>query len=321
VKGVSRADHRRAFRQLMRSRPHRRIPLTSTLANAGRFVRDSWLGLIAITLIAAAALALGTVGSGVHRSLDSAETAWKRETSARVFLRAEANQDDIDRVGSALRASPAVTSISFVDHDGALREFNELTDDPNVRSAVVATDLPTSWRIEFEDIAATDTVRSLLDRVSLDPATIRVIDPTRSVDRIRDVGSGLRAAAMIGAVIGVVLWMVLTALTVRSALQTRAADFGVMRLVGAPRLLITTPVLIVAAVTGLAAGIGAVYLSRFGADVATSWAQARPTWSALVLNDDVRIGVSEVTTWLPLVGAVAAVAVTALCVQSLVPRR
>jgi cell division transport system permease protein len=299
----------------------RGLPAAGVWSNTLYVWRSTWVGWCAT--LAAAALTLGLVGTSVSLSsaLGDARNDWQSDVTARVFLIPSASEGEAKMLGDELSSSSIVENSTYVTHEDAKREFDRMTADPKARSAVKAKDLPTSWEIEFAAGATSDEMRELLDRAKLEPIVFRVMDPTRMVQRIEQVGEGVRWILLSAAGLVAVLWLTLAMITARSTASMRREEFAVMRLVGASRLSIRMPMVLLGMVQGLAAGLIASELVARSAKFIADWAAPRSTWSALAGPSSLVDVATSTSTLLPTLGALIAVSLAVVASHSLIPRR
>jgi cell division transport system permease protein len=299
----------------------RALPLAGIASNTIHVWRSTWVGWLAT--LAAAALTLGLVGTSLSltTALSRAQSQWRGDVTARVFVMPSATDGEAKSIGDLLGASPIVQSASYVNHEAAKREFDLLTVDPKVRSAVRASDLPTSWEVEFDAGSSSDDMRALLDRAKLEPFVYRVMDPTRMVQRIEQVGDGVRWILLSAAALVAVLWLTLAMITARSTATMRRDEFAVMRLVGASRLSIRLPIVLLGIAQGVIAGLIASQLVARSAKFIADWAAPRSTWSALAGPSNLVDVATSTSALLPTVGAAIAVTLAVVASHSLIPRR
>jgi cell division transport system permease protein len=299
----------------------RALPMAGLGSNTIHVWRSTWVGWLAT--LAAAALTLGLVGTSLSltTALDRAQSQWSGDVTARVFIMPSATDAEAKSIGQLITASPIVKSASYRDHDAAKREFDQMTIDPKVRTAVRATDLPTSWEVEFSTGSSSDEMRALLDRTKLEPFVYRVMDPTRMVQRIEQVGAGVRWILLSVAALVAVLWLTLAMITARSTATMRRDEFAVMRLVGASRLSIRLPIVLLGVVQGVIAGVIASQMVARSAKFIADWAAPRSTWSALAGPSSLVDVATSTSALLPTIGAAIAVTLAVVASHSLIPRR
>jgi cell division transport system permease protein len=208
-------------------------------------------------------------------NVQSLRDVWAKTGRASVYLRREAGRPAAAEIEQALRATPKVKSVRFVDAEDARREVLEGRSDP-ILSQLPADAFPASLEVTLEDDASASRVKALSDMLVALPAVESVETYQSWTERLASLlkagvtASALLAAVVLAAVISVV------ASTIRLTLQRRRIEVEVMKLVGATDDYVRRPFIIEGAVQGavgafLAIGlVGALFLivqSRFDSEL------------------------------------------------------
>lgn len=221
--------------------------LRETTSNLGRNVT------ITLASVMTVAVSLALVGASLmlRSGVENATQRWQGGIEFVVFLRIDANQQQIDSLRNDLEQSPEVSKVVFVDQQQAFAEFKTLfADSPELIDSVTANDLPPSFRIEpvnkdvdaVESLGLTYEGRSGVDQVVFASKTIRLIQQLSS--RLT-VGIFVIAAFLLGAA-GLLILN-----TIRMAMFARRREIEVMKLVGATNWFIRVPFMLEGLVQGL----------------------------------------------------------------------
>ena len=211
--------------------------LRETTSNLGRNVT------ITLASIMTVAVSLALVGASLmlRSGVENATQRWQGGIEFVVFLRIDANQQQIDSLRNDLEQSPEVSKVLFVDQQQAYSEFKTLfADSPELIDSVTANDIPPSFRIEpinkdvdaVESLGLTYEGRSGVDQVVFASKTIRLIQQLSS--RLT-VGIFVIATFLLGAA-GLLILN-----TIRMAMFARRREIEVMKLVGATNWFIRIP--------------------------------------------------------------------------------
>ena len=201
--------------------------LRETTSNLGRNVT------ITLASIMTVAVSLALVGASLmlRSGVENATQRWQGGIEFVVFLRIDANQQQIDSLRNDLEQSPEVSKVLFVDQQQAYSEFKTLfADSPELIDSVTANDIPPSFRIEpinkdvdaVESLGLTYEGRSGVDQVVFASKTFL-----------------LGAAGL----------LILN--TIRMAMFARRREIEVMKLVGATNWFIRIPFMLEGLVQGL----------------------------------------------------------------------
>ncbi|MDH4118740.1 MAG: permease-like cell division protein FtsX [Acidimicrobiia bacterium] len=205
------------------------------------------------------ALAFGAVV--VNEMLRTNIRAWQEGTHVIAFLK------DVDEGGltpeqqQELKAevetwTEVKAPVAYVDKLGAYEEFKTwFSDRPELVESIDATVLPSSFRIELNDI---DQYQAVTARLDVNPAVKEVkslgpqIESLSTLSRVLNVlGLGLALVLGVSAVI-------LIANTIRMAIYARRDEVSIMKLVGASNWYIRVPFVLEGLIEGLAGAVLAV---------------------------------------------------------------
>ncbi|HEV3226594.1 MAG TPA: permease-like cell division protein FtsX [Acidimicrobiales bacterium] len=213
---------------------------------------------IALTLVGAALL----MKQGVAKS----NVRFHGDIQTIVYMNATASQDQIDAVKRSLQQNPHVGSISYLDHDAAFKEFQQLFfDQEAIKNSLTPAETPTSYKIKFNGDANAAVVQSLKDQFIKLPGVYDVIAPSDQVRRQEDSFAKFSNFALIIALIVGVTSLVLIVNSIRIAMFARRREIEVMKLVGATNWFIRVPFMaegLVQGMLGSAIGIGTVAALR-----------------------------------------------------------
>ena len=208
---------------------------------------------IALTLVGAALL--------MRQGVENSNKRFKGDIQTIVYMNAKASQDQVDAVKRALDSNPHVQSSSYLDHDAAFAEFQELFEDqPAIKNSLTPADTPTSYKVRVKD-ASFEVVESLRDQFTKLPGVYDVIAPSDQVKKQEDSFSKFSNFALIFALIVGGTSLVLIVNSIRIAMFARRREIEVMKLVGATNWFIRVPFMaegLVQGIVGSALGIGIV---------------------------------------------------------------
>lgn len=188
--------------------------------------------------------------------------AWEGRPGLSVYFELDAPAEAVTRLADSLAAEPAVAGVTVITAEQALEEFQRYTDVSDALAMLDDNPLPASLRAvlapgaDAEDLAGLAALvegRDAVAEVVVEKTWLeRVTDITRVVRRL-----GIMLAALFG--LGAVL---ITATSVRLAIEARLEEMRVLKLVGATDAQIRRPFLYFGAFYGLGGGlVGAMLIS------------------------------------------------------------
>jgi cell division transport system permease protein len=223
------------------------------LSEAMRDLRRA--GRVAVSAIVLITLSLVAVGAFwvLSSNLGHAVAEWRERVRVIVYLKREVPAGDVAALLSRVRALPEVASARYVSKADALASLKRVLG----KDAAVAEQLPTNplpASIEVTPTASGATpegTQSLIDRLTALPEAEEVAGGVEWVERL---SQWQRLLATIGLGIGGVLALaaILTVTTSTTlVLHVRREETEIMRLVGAPELVVRLPLLLQGLIQGL----------------------------------------------------------------------
>jgi cell division transport system permease protein len=238
------------------------LALRAALARMGA---QPW-GAAMSMLVLGVALALPILAAVLLRSAGTVTSALDTEPHANVFLALDAGDDDVKRVGEALRAHPEASSVRFVSRTQALEELKATTHLAELLAAIDRNPLPHAFTVRLRSaeparLEAARTAWSALpkvDQVASDfEWAARLSRWIRLGDRIL-AGIAIALAAAVAFIVGHLI---------RLQVLTRREEILVSQLIGATGADVRRPFLYHGGLQGAAAGLAGLGLAA----LATAW--------------------------------------------------
>ncbi len=212
-----------------------------------------WL-LVGIALALPAGLFL------VQVNLAAMTGAWEGRPGLSVYFRLDASAAQMQRVVTALEAEPAVQAVSFVSQTQALTEFQGYAGLSDALALLDENPLPASARAVLASGSSIADLDKLADLVTVAPGVAEVSVEKTWLERVTEITSVVRRlGAMLGLLFGVGAVLV-TATSVRLAIEARLEELRVLKLVGATDGQIRRPFLYFGVFYGLGGGLVAAML-------------------------------------------------------------
>jgi cell division transport system permease protein len=239
------------------ARDHRRMARESLIYVSQRFGTSVlvWL-LIGIALALPGGLYL------LQTNLASMSDRWEGRPGITVYLRVDADAQIGRTLRDELTDDPAVQRVTLITADAALAQFEKFTGVGDALAHLDKNPLPSSLRIvlkdgtdpqRFDAIATGLRARAGVEDVTVEKTWIERVQAMTAV--VRRLSWVLAAMFAVGAVL-------VTATSVRLAIEARLEELRVMKLVGATQAYIRRPFLYFGLFYGLGGGIaGAMLIS------------------------------------------------------------
>jgi cell division transport system permease protein len=228
----------------------------------GEAVRDlRRAGRVAVAAILLITLSLAALGGFwlVSTNVGQAAAHWRDRVRIIVYLKREAPTPEAQALVERVQAMPGVAAVRYVSKTEALGTLKQvLGKDASVAEQLPTNPLPASLEVTLTaDGATPEGARGLIARLS---ALNEADDIGGGIDWIERLARGQRLLEIIGLGVGAVLALaaILTVTTATTlVLHLRRQELEIMRLVGAPELVVRLPLLLQGMLQGL---LGAVMI-------------------------------------------------------------
>jgi cell division transport system permease protein len=239
------------------ARDHRRVARDSAI-----YVSSRLGATLLVWLLIGIALALPGGLYLLQSNLARMSESWEGVPGISVYFKVDAEPEVAMAMRDELAADPAVKRVTLITADEALAEFQQFTGVADALAHLDRNPLPASLRIllrDDSDTAAFELMATRLrasrgvDEVSIEKTWLERVQAMTGL--VRRLGWVLAATFALGAVL-------VTATSVRLAIESRLDELRVMKLVGATEGYIRRPFLYFGLFYGLGGGIaGAMLIS------------------------------------------------------------
>ena len=221
-------------------------------------------GRVAIAAMLLITLSLAALGGFwlVSSNVGQAAERWRDRVRIIVYLKREFATAEVAGLLERVRSMPGVASARYVSKTEALGTLKQvLGKDASVAEQLPSNPLPASLEVAPNAEGATpEGARGLIARLSALPETEEVAG---GIDWIERLARGQRLLQIIGLGVGAVLALaaILTVTTATTlVLHLRRQELEVMRLVGAPELVVRLPLLLQGMLQGLVGAAMAIWV-------------------------------------------------------------
>jgi len=211
-------------------------------------------------LTAAVSLLLLGVALLARQGVGNQLVQWKGGVQFIVFMKADATEDQIQSVRTALAESPQVDDAKtiYLDKPAAFQEFQRIfRDQKTIAESLTVNDIPPNFKVvpRTDD---SDIIQAVGNQLLTKPGVIEVRFARDYVDRLQALSRMVGVVSIAMFVVLLFTAVVLIWNTIRTAMFARRREIEVMKLVGATNWFIRIPFMLEGLLHGLAGGLLAV---------------------------------------------------------------
>jgi len=196
----------------------------------------------------------------VQANLKAMTAGWEGRPGLSVYFQVGAPTETIDSLAALVGTREEVESVSVVSAEQALEEFRQHAEVADALALLDENPLPASLRATLRLGATPADLDDLADAVRRETGVAEVVVERTWLERITDIGRAVRRLGiLLGMLFGIGALLV-TATSVRLAIETRLEELRVLKLVGATDGQIRRPLLYFGALYGLGGGLCAAMI-------------------------------------------------------------
>lgn len=231
---------------------------------SARFISTRIGTTLLVWLLVGIALALPGGLYLLQANLAAMTAGWEGRPGLSVYFELGAPADAVESLAALLGTREEVESVEVITAAQALEEFRQYSGVADALEMLEDNPLPASLRATLQlrsDPAALDALAGSLQR---ETGVAEVVVERTWLERISDISQVVRRlGAMLGVLFGIGALLV-TATSVRLAIETRLEELRVLKLVGATDGQIRRPLLYFGALYGLGGGLFAAMIISLG---------------------------------------------------------
>lgn len=221
------------------------------------FVRNIWLSVATVLVLLLTLFMISTIAL-LNILTESAIEVVEDKIDLSVYLDPDITSSEIEVVRQQIEARPEADSVRFVSKEEALQEFrSQYSDNALVQSALEELDNPlqASFIVKAHTPADYSTLARFFEEDRFDGLveSVSLQDNRKVVERLAATTDLLSKAAGAVSLLFAMIALIIVYNTIRLSIYTQKNEFEIMKLVGASRFLIRSPMVIVGALYGLIA--------------------------------------------------------------------
>ncbi len=193
-------------------------------------------------------------------NMDEMSADWEGRPGLSIYFAIDVTTDDVDAAVAALRSEPLISSVEVTSAEAALEEFKTYSGLGDALDLLEDNPLPTSLTARFAGNVEGEDVDALISRVQgLGGVAEAVVEKTW-LERLHDLSQVVSRLGSVLALLFGVGAILVTASSVRLAIEARLDELRVLKMVGATQGQIRRPFLYFGAIYGFGGGVIAAML-------------------------------------------------------------
>ncbi len=230
------------------------------LAETGQNIWRNLALTLASVLVAAVSLALFGASQLVASAVENATQRWEGGIEFVVFMKADAEQSQLDAIEVLLEGSPEVDEWNFVTKEETFQEFTEFfADDAQLLDTISVETMPPSFRIRPTDPDA-GAVEALGSTFEAKPGVRTVVFATEVIREIQNNAEKISLVTLGTGALLIVASAIVILTTLSIAISSRRNEIEIMKLVGASNWFIRIPFMIEGMIQGIVGALLALPL-------------------------------------------------------------
>ena len=213
-----------------------------------------------VWLVVGIALALPAGLWILQVNMDEMSAGWEGRPGLSVYFELDAGAEDIEIAAQQLSDSPHVDAVSVTSATQALQEFKAYSGLGDALTLLGENPLPASLTARFSPGVQTDAVDELIPAVQALPGVAEVVVEKTWLERLHDLSTVVSRLGVVLALLFGIGAVLVTASSVRLAIESRLDELRVLKMVGATQGQIRRPFLYFGAIYGFGGGVIAAML-------------------------------------------------------------
>ncbi|NKC00401.1 MAG: FtsX-like permease family protein [Pseudomonadales bacterium] len=213
-----------------------------------------------VWLVVGIALALPAGLWLVQVNMEEMTAEWQGRPGLSVYFELGASEGQLDEVERYLVQAPSVDKVTMTSAADALAEFKDYSGLGDALELLNENPLPASLQAQFAEGISGGVVDALTDRLAKQDGVSEVVVEKTWLERLNDISSVVSRLSVVLAILFGVGAVLVTASSVRLAIEARLDELRVLKLVGATAGQIRRPFLYFGAIYGFGGGVIAAML-------------------------------------------------------------
>ena len=189
------------------------------------------------------------LGENINHFVDNL----KADQGFSVFIKVDATQEEIDKVGEEIRAIDGVNTVDYVSKDDALNIMRErLKDTKGVLDGFDKELLKTSYTVTVTDLSKSKDIQNQINGIE-NVAKIESSDET--VSALINIANGIRIVTGVILILLIIISVFIISNTIKLTVHARRKEISIMKYVGATNSFIRWPFVVEGMIIGIIASL------------------------------------------------------------------
>ena len=177
----------------------------------------------------------------------------KSEQGFQVFIKTDATQDEIDKVGEDIRAVNGVNTVDYISKETGLNSMKErLKDTKGVLDGFDAELLKASYMVTVTDLNNSKDIQNQIMQIE---NVVKITSSDETVTTLINLANGIRIVTGVILVLLVVISIFIIANTIKLTVHARRKEISIMKYVGATNGFIRWPFIVEGMIIGIVASL------------------------------------------------------------------
>ena len=189
------------------------------------------------------------LGENINHFVDNL----KADQGFSVFLKVDATQEEIDKVGEEIRAIDGVNTVDFVSKDDALNIMRErLKDTKGVLDGFDKELLKTSYTVTVTDLSKSKDIQNQINGIE---NVVKIESSDETVAALVKIANGIRIVTGVILVLLIIISVFIISNTIKLTVHARRKEISIMKYVGATNSFIRWPFVVEGMIIGVIASL------------------------------------------------------------------
>ena len=189
------------------------------------------------------------LGENINHFVDQV----KSEQGFQVFIKTDATQDEIDKVGEDIRAVNGVNTVDYISKETGLNSMKErLKDTKGVLDGFDAELLKASYMVTVTDLNNSKDIQNQIMQIE---NVVKITSSDETVTTLINLANGIRIVTGVILVLLVVISIFIIANTIKLTVHARRKEISIMKYVGATNGFIRWPFIVEGMIIGIVASL------------------------------------------------------------------
>ncbi len=189
------------------------------------------------------------LGENINHFVDNL----KADQGFSVFIKVDATQEEIDKVGEEIRAIDGVNTVDFVSKDDALNIMRErLKDTRGVLDVFDKELLKTSYTVTVTDLSKSKDIQNQINGIE---NVVKIESSDETVSALINIANGIRIVTGVILLLLIIISVFIISNTIKLTVHARRKEISIMKYVGATNGFIRWPFVVEGMIIGIIASL------------------------------------------------------------------